>query len=647
MCDPKIHGTSNLLSHIPRCLKKPNCLVNDPNQAALTCRPGEAGGLIAASTRFNLQACRRALAMFVIVDEQSFRVVEGEGFKHLLRQLQPQFSTPSRYTVATDCFKLYLDEKARLKAFSRSDCNRVALTTDCWTSVQNLNYLALTAHFIDNEWKYQKRVISFSIIPNHKGETIGKKIEEVLREWGLMKLSTITVDNASSNDVAVGYLKRKMANLNGLIMDGDYLHMRCCAHILNLIVNEGLKENDSSIASVRNAVRFVRSSPQRLAKFKELVEFSQIECKKLLCLDVPTRWNSTYLMLDVAEKYEVVFEKLEFEDSSYVVFFANTGPPTKKDWDNIRAFLTFLKIFYEATRVFSSSLHVSIHTAFHQLADIHDEIHNSAMNLNTILGSMSWEMKGKYDKYWGNLVNINALLYFGVVLDPRYKLGYLRWSFWKMYNSEDGVDIVKKKLLRMYNWYKSAHEDQNKSSQSSHHAFHVAETSVLAETASHLARTNAFKQHLREQNAIDRQNELETYLNEANIDGEEKFDILFWWKQNSSRFPILSTMVKDILATPVSTVASESTFSTGGRVVDAFRSSLNPEMAEALICAQNRLRPSLNQLKDLNVNEELEISEKILTEFQGGANGATTTAGTATTTGCGPSQSSPTTVGGG
>lgn len=152
---------------------------------------------------------------------------------------------------------------------------------------------------------------------------------------------------------------------------------------------------------------------------------------------------------------------------------------------------------------------------------------------------------------------------------------------------------------------------------------------------------------MREQNAIDRQNELETYLNEANIDGEEKFDILFWWKQNSSRFPILSTMVKDIFATPVSTVASESTFSTGGRVVDAFRSSLNPEMAEALICAQNWLRPSLNQLKDLNVNEELEISEKILTEFQGGANGATTTAGTATTTGCGPSQSSPTTVGGG
>ena len=53
-------------------------------------------------------------------------------------------------------------------------------------------------------------------------------------------------------------------------MDGDFLHMRCCAHILNLIVNEGIKENDSSITSVRNAIRFVGSSPQKLAKFKEL-----------------------------------------------------------------------------------------------------------------------------------------------------------------------------------------------------------------------------------------------------------------------------------------------------------------------------------------------------------------------------------------
>lgn len=85
-----------------------------------------------------------------------------------------------------------------------------------------------------------------------------------------------------------------------------------------------------------------------------------------------------------------------------------------------------------------------------------------------------------------------------------------------------------------------------------------------------------------------------------------------WWKQNSCRYPILSKMVKDVLASPVSTVASESTFSTGDRVLDTYRSSLTPEMAEAFICAQDWLKPTLSQFKDLNINEEFELSVTIV-----------------------------------
>ena len=65
--------------------------------------------------------------------------------------------------------------------------------------------------------------------------------------------------------------------------------MRCCAHILNLIVSDGLKDLESCIANVRHAVRYVRSSPNRLDSFKKYVESLKIESKSLLCLDVPTR----------------------------------------------------------------------------------------------------------------------------------------------------------------------------------------------------------------------------------------------------------------------------------------------------------------------------------------------------------------------
>ena len=71
------------------------------------------------------------------------------------------------------------------------------------------------------------------------------------------------------------------------------------------------------------------------------------------------------------------------------------------------------------------------------------------------------------------------------------------------------------------------------------------------------------------------------------------FDILAWWKANSSKYPALSQLARDVLAMPISTVASESAFSTGGRILDPFRSSLSPMMVEVLVCAQNWLRSSL------------------------------------------------------
>ena len=94
----------------------------------------------------------------------------------------------------------------------------------------------------------------------------------MLNDWTISKLFAITVDNASSNDVAIRFLKRRFREKeNGLILDGKFLHMRCCAHIVNLIVTEGLKEKHDSIASIRHAVRYVRSSPARLKRFKEVV----------------------------------------------------------------------------------------------------------------------------------------------------------------------------------------------------------------------------------------------------------------------------------------------------------------------------------------------------------------------------------------
>ena len=84
--------------------------------------------------------------------------------------------------------------------------------------------------------------------------------------------------------------------------------------------------------------------------------------------------------------------------------------------------------------------------------------------------------------------------------------------------------------------------------------------------------------------------ELDKYLSEDNEEDKKGFDILKWWKDNENRFPVLSRMARDLLAVPIPTVASESAFSSGGRILDDFRSSLTPTMVERLICANDWIR---------------------------------------------------------
>lgn len=188
--------------------------------------------------------------------------------------------------------------------------------------------MCLTAHWIDEGWNLNKRILNFCQVSNHKGETIGQAIESCLLEWGIDNILTVTVDNASSNNLTIKYLKRVTSNWTTNILSNDFMHVRCCAHIVNLIVCAGLKDIDDSVVKIRNAVRFVRSSPSRQLVFNQCADRLKIGSKKSVCLDVATRWNSTYMMLDAADKFDVVFMRLEETDPRYLSYFELYTPTT-------------------------------------------------------------------------------------------------------------------------------------------------------------------------------------------------------------------------------------------------------------------------------------------------------------------------------
>ncbi|KAK2662505.1 hypothetical protein Ddye_001079 [Dipteronia dyeriana] len=78
-------------------------------------------------------------------------------------------------------------------------------------------------------------------------------------------------------------------------------------------------------------------------------------------------------------------------------------------------------------------------------------------------------------------------------------------------------------------------------------------------------------------------------------DDVEKFDILHWWREHEKHFPILSIIAKQILATPVSTVAVEQEFSAGGNILDARRSLLSPESIQVQMCVDDWTKAGYRQ----------------------------------------------------
>ncbi|CAI8612990.1 unnamed protein product [Vicia faba] len=224
---------------------------------------------------------------------------------------------------------------------------------------------------------------------------------------------------------------------------------------------------------------------------------------------------------------------------------------------------------------------------------------------------MAENMKVKYDKYWGKVEKMNMLIFVDVVLDPRHKMQFVRWGLNRAYTNDVVVSLYKKteetlnKIFESYRLFLGNGQTENLT-----HSTQEVELVELKAPEDAFALEVEMDMNLNESM---QKNELDLYLMENLEKKGPGFDILNWWKVNSNKYPILGQMARDILAMPVSTVASESAFSTGGRVLTCYRSYLTPKTVEALIYTQNWCKSSpvsvdIEELVDELENLELELA---------------------------------------
>nr|KAJ0198451.1 hypothetical protein LSAT_V11C700355780 [Lactuca sativa] len=581
-------GTSSLNKHAKNCKKNPE---NLKNQQTLQFKKEPTGEGSVSIWKHDDKRIKKAMLNLFVVGGLPFKFVENEAFYEYTNALNGKVIVPCRTTISKKVSLYYQEERNKLVTFLCNPLNTIHLTTDCWTSPsKRVHYIVITAHFIDDNWEMHKRIINFKELDSQRGEDIGKEVLKCIQGWGIKNVMTCTVDNASSNDKAIEFLKNKLPNLYN---EGKHFHIRCMAHIINLIVRDGMNKNDESVKCLQDAVRYIRKSTQRIALFKKCMKAVGVESTKFLCNDCPTRWNSTYDLLKIAVDLEKAFYEYEMED---------VVTPVSEDFVTCRAMVSFLEKFKVKTELVSTTSKPLANRFFGEVCGIYKHIR--VWSKNKRFYSIGKDMIDKYEKYWGDFENLNDYIHAFETL-IKYKMPENK-PLSELDITAKTKSLIKDIESRFENFFNCYNTNSNVPFETggSQDTVHIDDDDDFV--------GDYFAQSVN--SSASKETELTRYLNKGQTQGVKDFDILVWWKNNASRYPILSRMAKDLLGIQISTVASESAFSTSGRIIDSYRANLSAPIIEALVCTQDWVRKSKKPivdniddiLKDDDIAKELE-----------------------------------------
>ncbi|KAF7144177.1 hypothetical protein RHSIM_Rhsim05G0117900 [Rhododendron simsii] len=243
----------------------------------------------------------------IIMHEYPLSMVEHAGFRRFCHALQPVFHVISRNTVKRDIFKIYNVEKLKTMRLMERNKSRVYLITDMWTSIcKKRGFMVITAHINDDSWKIQSRILRLVYVPcPHMAEALCQVLMDNFLEWNIdRKLSTLTVDNCTTNDAMIDLLVEKLGGDH--IRCKSLFHVQCVAHILNLIVKYGLDVIKSSIVKLKLKNSQYKSCPNdddwNLAEDIYLCDI-KVRLSEWVCCGIDIVEEMALNMLEKYDKY--------------------------------------------------------------------------------------------------------------------------------------------------------------------------------------------------------------------------------------------------------------------------------------------------------------------------------------------------------
>ncbi|POW18081.1 hypothetical protein PSHT_06211, partial [Puccinia striiformis] len=264
-------------------------------------------------------------------------------------------------------------------------------TTDAWTAPNVTAFMAVTAHYLDLNFKMKDLTLAVPHIQGaHTGKMFAHLFYDLLKKFGCIdKIHTITADNASTNNKMAQELSLQIQSFN----PATHL-LGCVAHVINLAAQAGIaalgtldeaEEGEELSTNVMGAstpinepapqptqnlmgINFMTTKPNGvnvnaesiLKRIHSMCTYPELVNKNINCLeiDVATRWNSTFHMFCPA---------ITLKESC--IHYCQSQPETCRflltvdEWDQAKNVMSLLKPLSEATNMLCGSKFPTLNTA--------------------------------------------------------------------------------------------------------------------------------------------------------------------------------------------------------------------------------------------------------------------------------------------
>ncbi|MBW0572569.1 hypothetical protein O181_112284 [Austropuccinia psidii MF-1] len=411
----------------------------------------------------------------------------------------------------------------------------ISFTTDVWTS-HNLNaYMAVTAHFIDQQYQLKLVLIGLNEIQgDHTGTSLARIFLESLKRYTL---------------------EDQMVNAIG-----------CMAHVLHLVSRDGLKalgnrspvesspannprgpmdlkslidppevlnlNYDSIISRVEHLASYLHQSPQWRERFITTVKL--VYNVTTLLSHVSTRWNSTYDMLERALSLKDAYNQYCTLENMQAYRLSPL------EWEKMKFMVQFLQPLYQATTIICGSKYPTINQTLPLYILLMKRINQACLQYNVApIEPAASAPTNKLTKYLILLLKKIPLIW-ASILDPRLKM-----KFFITHNSKlEDFGTLAKELESIFErearYHLSSSNEPSPLPQPSHE-----QGSVLIDEIYPMAHPEA--------NTV--KNEIQQYF--AEPPEVKTTDVLLFWKSWATMFPTLKKMACKYLAIPETSAPSE------------------------------------------------------------------------------------------